>query len=47
MARKHIAEHHAGVPSPDSSNPSGYIWLREFQLRLNAEQHAKYMKKGV
>lgn len=46
MAREHVAKHHKGVPSPDSSNPSGYVWLRNYELRLNSSQHDKF-KKGA
>ncbi len=42
LARLHVASEHAGIPSPDTNNPAGYVALNHFECRLNAEQHAKW-----
>ncbi len=45
MARLHVAEKHAGVPSPDANTPAGYVWLLHFECVLDAGQHEKYRVK--
>jgi hypothetical protein len=45
LARLHVAEKHAGEPSPDKNVPAGYISINHFECVLNAEQHEKYRVK--
>lgn len=45
LARLHVAEKHAGKPSPDTGTPAGYVALNHFECVLDAEQHAKYRVK--
>lgn len=42
MARLHVEMKHHGVASPDPTIPAGYVWLKEYQCVLNAEQHKKF-----
>lgn len=42
LARLHVAEQHAGVPSPHADIPAGYENLTYFECVLDAEQHEKY-----
>lgn len=46
MARLHVAEKHAGTPSPDANTPSGYAALNHFECVLDSGQHEKYRVKN-
>lgn len=45
LARLHVAEKHAGVPSPVPSVPAGYENLTYFDCVLDSAQHEKYRVK--
>lgn len=47
FAQAHIAEKHAGVPSPDKSNPAGYEVLNGFECVLDEGQHKRFRCKGA
>jgi hypothetical protein len=42
IGQMHVATEHAGEPSPDSQNPSGYLVLNGYATTLDAHQHARY-----
>lgn len=42
LARLHVAEKHAGKPSPDANTPAGYVALNHFECVLDTKQHDKY-----
>ena len=42
LARLHVAEKHAGRPSPVPGEPAGYVVLNHFECVLDAGQHEKY-----
>ncbi len=42
FARLHVAEKHAGRPSPVPGEPAGYVVLNHFECVLDAAQHEKY-----
>lgn len=42
QARMHVAQHHAGVESPDKLHPAGYVWLQHYECVLDEEQHELY-----
>jgi len=44
---KHVAEKHPGKPSPDASNPAGYMRLNEYECVLDTGQHGKYKAKSI
>jgi YgiT-type zinc finger domain-containing protein len=46
LARLHVAQEHAGVPSPDKNNPAGYEAIHYFECVLSSAQHKKYKKQG-
>lgn len=41
-ARQHVAEKHAGKPSPDPTEPSGYKWYDHFLVTLAQGQHEMF-----
>jgi hypothetical protein len=41
-ARAHVAEKHAGVPSPDTNWPAGYKVTHAYACVLDAAQHERY-----
>jgi hypothetical protein len=45
LARLHVAQYHAGVESPDPSNPAGYEALNHFECVLDDAQHEKFQLK--
>lgn len=47
LARLHVAEKHAGKPSPDADTPAGYVALNHFECVLDAKQHEKYRVKNA
>ncbi len=42
LARLHVAEKHAGRPSPVPSESAGYAVLNHFECVLSNEQHERY-----
>jgi len=42
LARMHVAERHAGQPSPAPGEPAGYVAINHFECVLDAAQHEKY-----
>ena len=45
LARLHIAQKHAGVPSPSEQDLSGYVALNHFECVLDSKQHEKFRVK--
>jgi hypothetical protein len=41
-ARAHIAQAHAGKPSPDASNPAGYERVNGYECMLGEAAQAKF-----
>lgn len=39
---KHVAEAHGSVKSPDSENPSGYLWSKRYSCELLPDLHEKF-----
>lgn len=45
LAQLHVVEKHQGVPSPDPTNPAGYVYLTYFECVLDSKQHEKFKVK--
>lgn len=41
-ARAHVAQRHAGLASPDPSNPAGYERVNAYECVLDERQHERY-----
>ncbi len=42
LARQHVAEKHAGQPSPDPAQPAGYFRTNAWECILDLEQHDRF-----
>lgn len=45
--RRHVALHHAGAESPDSSNPAGFLVTHAYECVLDESQHATWNGTAV
>lgn len=45
--RRHVTTYHAGVASPDTSNPAGFLVTHAYECVLDAAQHAKWNGAAV
>jgi hypothetical protein len=47
LGRAHVEANHAGVPSPDVTNPAGYCVTHAYECVLDEAQHAQWNAQAV